>query len=127
MMRPRLPTTPAMWIALVAGILAVILLSSWAWNSFKRGQAVKTQERVEDGQAGAAQGSARDAIATHGNVAANAAATEETGDRHEETIRNAPGADQVLDPGVNRAARRGMCDYRANADKAECRVQRTPS
>ena len=103
--------------------LAVALAISWGWNAWKDSQAAGLKDRVEKGQGDAFRNSAVDAIDAQGDVHANDAATDKLGDEHEKTIRTAPGADQPISGDLNRAGRRGMCDYKANRNKPECRVQ----
>lgn len=106
------------------GILLLVaiglLIAQW-----QKGRTAAAESRLERAQSGAVVESAKDAIATQGAAAEREKAIEKTGDDHEAAIRAAPGADAPLDRGLNRAARSRMCDYAANRNKPECRVQPT--
>lgn len=110
-------------IAVAILVVVILILITSQVRSCSQARQRAAEARVERGQAEAARKNTEDAIATHGNVSAAAAATERTGDENERTIRSAPGAGQPLDPRLNRAARSGMCKYAVNRNKPECRVQ----
>ncbi len=109
-------------IAMAGAAILLVGALLFGVRQCQKQRSAASQARVERSQAEAASNSAADAIGTVANSAAGEAATERTGDDHEAAIRAAPGNAPIA-PSVNRAARRGMCDYRANRNKPECRVQ----
>jgi hypothetical protein len=107
----------------VIGIILVIGLIAFGTSQCAMRRNAATQARVDNAQGSAFQSSASDAVGTLDGTQGNALATEQTGDQHETAIRAAPG-DAPIAPAINRAARRGMCDYRANRNKPECVVHK---
>ncbi len=116
-----LPTLSTRAVALIAGLVAMGVLALVIPSCLQKQRSERAQARVEAAQGSAFQNSASDAVGTLDGTQGNALASEQTGDQHETAIRAAPG-NAPLAPSINRAARRGMCDYRANRNKPECVV-----
>lgn len=100
--------TPRIIVALVA-IALVALLLIFGPQACQRMRSLAVQNRVNQGQNEATVNSARDAIGTQGDVATNAAASEETTAKNREEIRNAQGADQGINPAVRDAGFTSLC------------------
>ena len=107
----------------IALIALVLILGTLQFCSWQRARQQAVQSKVDRGQAGAARESAEDAIATQGNVAANASASEDLTRSNEREIRNAKGADQSVDAGVRDAGLASLCRRPAYRNHERCRVQ----
>lgn len=86
-----------------------------------------TQERIEDGQQGAALNSAKDALNTQSEVNANEVQSRELDRSNAEEIRNAEGANEPVAAPVNDAGLRSLCRRAAYRDNERCRVFRAPA
>lgn len=113
----------AAWI--IAGAVALALL--WGVMQVKscRDAAQQAgQHRVDQGQLGALANSSADSSATQGNVASNAAASEDLSRSNEQDIRHAQGADQIITPASRDSGFASLCkraSFRNNpANRVRC-------
>jgi hypothetical protein len=86
----------------------------------RRSQAA--QSKVERSQADAASNSAADAIGTVANAGEREAASEDLTRSNDRTIRNAPGANQTVDPRAADAGLRALCLRRAYSADPKCKL-----
>lgn len=124
----------ALWTYLVAkvGKVAAIIIATLAAGALLYaivtvkgcidGQHQAAQSGVDQGQHGALQQSAADAVNTQGAVNANTMASEDLTRRNAEEIRNAKGADAAVDPAVRDAGLRALCRRPSAAHDPACRV-----
>jgi hypothetical protein len=84
---------------------------------------LETEARISANRADAAIESGKDASNSVGEVGARAQASDALTRSNEQEIRNAPGADEDVDPGVADAGRDSLCRRAAYRDRPEC-VQR---
>lgn len=114
----------ARMIAAIAGMILVIGLLSFGASQCSKRQNQAAQSRVDKAQAGAAEASGADAIATVSNRAASAAASEDLTRESGADIRAAPGADQRANSGVDLAGRKALCKRAAYKDDPKCAMFR---
>jgi len=111
----------------VAIIAAVILLLAFLQvRSCSQARQKAAQSKLDKGQAGAAQESAKDAIATQGEVTTFQSKSEDLARANEKEIRDAKGADAAVDPAVRDAGLASLCRRASYRDTEQCRVRRTP-
>jgi hypothetical protein len=101
-------------------IAAFLILGFFQVRSCQQAKQMAAQSKMDRGQAGAARESAKDAIATQGNVSAAQAAGEALTRTNEKEIRGAKGADAKIDPAVRDAGRAALCRRAAYRDSPQC-------
>lgn len=102
-------------------VLALILAILWLDGCEER-RSIGAQQKVERSQGEAQSNSARDAIATQGQVNANEQASADVGRANEKEIRDAEGSNQAVSGPANAAGRASLCRRAAYRDRPECRV-----
>lgn len=119
---PRL-LSPTRW-AMVGVIVLVAVLAIW-WVLTEPGRAnrraaeARADGAFSAGRTTSAVEAGRIAGAAHEAAQASETLSRETAD----ALRHVQGADQRLDPDLNRAARERLCLRAAYRDRAECAVQ----
>lgn len=113
-----------MGIVLVGLILLLVTCGPAACNAYR---GMVAQNRLNQGQMDAQTNSSKDAIATQGNVSANAQASEELTAKNREDIRNAKGADQSVDPAVRDAGFASLCKRSSFANSPRGRLRCAPA
>lgn len=103
---------------LIIAVLVIAALAVPSCISAYRSQ--KAQSRVDNAQAGAAEASGTDAIATVSNRAASSAASEDLTRANAEDIQSAPGADVRANSGVDLAGRKALCKRAAYINTPQC-------
>lgn len=106
-----------------AVVLVLLIVGFFTVRSCQQSAQHAAESRLQQGQMGALSNSAQDALATQGNVAANATASEDLSRTNAEEIRNAKGADARVDPAANAAGLRALCRRAAYRDSPKCRVR----
>jgi Na+/H+-translocating membrane pyrophosphatase len=109
-------------LGLLLIVVAFLYLQSCSQNRQRA-----AQSKVDRGQSGAFQNSAADAVNTVGGVAANQMAGEDLTRRNEKEIRDAPGANDPINPALRDAAVRSLCRRTASRNDPRCRVQSAPA
>lgn len=111
----------ALTLALVAGVLALVLILAGpaACNKIR---SLRAQAELQQGQSEALGNSARDAIATQGEAHRREAESEALTKSNEKEIRDAPGADDAVNPAVRDAGLRSLCRRAAYRDSERCRM-----
>jgi Tfp pilus assembly protein PilW len=109
--------TIAMIVGAILLVAAIVMFTRSCDN--RRNQAA--QERVEEGQANAASNSAADAIGTVAGAGDREAASEDLTRSNTRDIMNADGAKDPINPGLNAAGRRALCQREAYKNRPECR------
>ena len=105
----------------IVGLAFVLCIVGFLYvQSCQRARVAATEKRLERAQSGAAVESARDVIATQGNVAQAQAAGEELTRTNEEEIRNAKGADAPVDPALRDAGLASLCRRPAYRSSERC-------
>lgn len=107
-------------VAVTVAIIAVILLLGQCDK--RRSEAA--QSRVEREQTGALSNSAADAIDAVGAAGGRETASEQLTRDNEKEIRNAPGADQAVDPRARDAGLASLCRRPAYAGSERCQLLR---
>lgn len=107
------------WVVGIGGALFLLAVLGGV-HSCRLAQTAKTEAKLATGQTGAAIANGKDAVATVGQTQAGEAATDSITRENESAIRQAPGADAPVDPGVDAAGRRSLCRRAANRGKPEC-------
>lgn len=107
-------------IAAVLGILFVIGTLTFGVTQCDKRRNEAAQSRVNEGQAGAAQESGADAIGRVSNRAASAQAGEDLTRANADDIRNAPGASDRVNSGVDQAGRAAICRRPSYANTPQC-------
>lgn len=112
--------SPTRW-AIVAGIaLVAVCLIVWVLTEPGRANQRAAEARTAGAMSEARAGSAAQAGQILDGAHANATTSEALSRENADAIAQAPGADQRLDPGLNRAARERMCHRPAYRLSAEC-------
>lgn len=112
--------TPAAWITVAcAGAVALAMLAYFLTAPLRAAQ------EAAKGRAGGIQsqehtGAVNEAQSVTANAVNSAAASEETSRDNEQAIRAAPGADQAVDPALNRAALERVCRRPSAARTSVC-------
>lgn len=112
--------SPTYWLIVLA-VVAILLMGAW-WFATEPGRAnqraaeAKTAGAMSEARAGSAAGAVQILDGAHANTTTSEALSRENAD----AIAQAPGAGQRLDPGLNDAARRGMCKRKAYRRSDEC-------
>ena len=115
---------PDMAIVLrVAGALLLVLLIVLAVNTCQKKNTLEAQSKMDKAQTGAVIESSKDASNVQATVAANDAATADVSRQNEKEIRDAKGADAVVDPAVLAARLNSLCRRAAYRNDPACRVQ----
>lgn len=113
---------------IIGGLALVVLVLAILWlDGCEKRRSMGAQQRVEQGQAGAASNSARDAVTTQGQVNANEQASADLGRSNEKEIRDAEGSDQPVSNAANVAGRASLCRRAAYRNRPECRVFFSPT
>ena len=100
-------------------LLGLILLGV---NQCQKRQSMGVQSRVDQGQAGAADNSAADAVQTQGQANARERTSEDLSRTNEKEIRNAPGANDPVNPAARDAGLRSLCRRAAYRDSQKCKL-----
>lgn len=109
------------------GSVAVFLVIALSVARCVSNQGIETQNKVNKGQAGAAQQSGHDAVQSISNVMANDQATNDITQENRNAIEHAKGADTAVDPAVRTIGVQSLCrrpSYRR--DHPECVQQPAP-
>ncbi len=118
----------ALAMRIIAGLAVLVLLFGVLQvRSCQQDRQRAAEAKLERGQAGAAQESAKDAIATQGNVSAAQAAGEDLTRSNDKEIRDAKGADAAVDPAVRDAGLASLCRRAAYRDTERCRLRQPPA
>ena len=105
---------------IVAAIVAVLVI--WAaFHFWEKSRSAASQARVERSQAQAASDSSKDAIGTVAASGARETASEDLTRSNEQTIRNAPGAGDVVNPAADAAGRAALCRRDAYRNDPRCK------
>ena len=102
-------------LALIALLVLILFVVSWC-SERKRVGVAKTGQIIAEGQTAAG----RDAVGITAADAKADAATANINRENEDAIRNAPGADALVDPALAAAGRAGLCKYASYRDRPEC-------
>lgn len=111
---------PWAWVAVAAVVLALVLLAAWFVTEPGRARQRAAEAEVSAKLSDARTRSAGEAIAIQDAASDAAARSEQLSRETADAIRNAPGADQRLDPDLNRAARQRLCLRAAYRERPEC-------
>lgn len=114
-------------IALVVLALFLVVLLVAGPAGCRKLRSLGAQNKVTQGQLGASHNSAADAIATTGNTAAGERASEEMTRANDKEIRNAPGANDPVNPAARDAGLRSLCRRPAYRDSERCRLLQPPA
>jgi hypothetical protein len=109
------------------GLAILLLLGIFEVRSCQLAKQHAAQARVDQGQAGAMQNSATDAVAAQGQANANEQASEALTRTNDQEIRHAAGADAQINPAVRDAGLRSLCRRSAYRDSQRCRVFNAPA
>lgn len=112
--------TPLGWLASALVLAAVVALGWWFVTEPGRQRQRAAEAEVSAKLSDARTKSAADAISIQDGASDAAAASEQLSRESADAIRNAPGADQRLDPGLNRAGRERLCRRAAYRDHPDC-------
>ncbi len=111
------PFTPAVFFAIcAAAVFAVVIIVA----SIIHGQREAAQNKVDAGMGQARSESAADAMQTVERAHDAQAQSEALSRENEDAIRNAPGANQAVDPRVSDVARRRLCERASLRRTPEC-------
>ena len=112
--------SPTYWLVVLA-VAALVIAGGW-WIVTEPGRANQraAEAQTSSAMSGARAGSAAEAGKILDGAHADATTSEALSRENADAIAQAPGADQRLDPGLNDAARRGMCKRRAYRHSDEC-------
>lgn len=110
-------------IALIAGLIALAILAAVIPSCLQKQRSERAQTRVDAAQTGAVLESGMEASNAQAGIATNDMATGALGRTNAEDIRNAEGSNLVVPDAARAAWLRSICKRKANADRAECRVQ----
>ena len=102
-------TLAARAIAALVGLALVVGAVLWLTGMLTSGRSAKVEANLNANRAGAAMGSASDAVNTLGARSASDAATEERVKHAQDDVRSATDA-----AGADAAGRRGLCDLSAD-------------
>ncbi|WP_343344023.1 hypothetical protein WJT74_09285 [Sphingomicrobium sp. XHP0239] len=112
---------PVVGIVLVAAALLVAgAVVPWWWQAHQKRVAEAKLGRAETASA---QASGREAVEIVGRAQGREAADGAVTRANEREIRNAEGADRVVDDGVHRAGLDGLCRRAAYRDGERCRLR----
>ena len=125
-MMKYLATVTGKLIAIGAGLLLVVLALTLGPAACNAIRGLTAQTKVDAAQHNALATSAGEAIATQGNVATNAAASEDLSRSNEQDIRHAKGADQAIDPAARDAGFASLCKRAAFRNNPANRLRCAP-
>lgn len=111
-------------IAYVVGGIVIVVLFVLFLSQCEKRRNEHAQTQVDQAQVEAATNSAADAIHTVSEAGQREAASEDLTRQNERDIRNAPGADQRVDMGVNVAGLKALCRRDAYRNTERCRIFR---
>jgi hypothetical protein len=114
-------------ILMISVAIALVVAGALFVRSCDRRHSQAAQSRVDRSQGEAQRNSSADAINTVTNVGNNAAASEEMTRQNEKEIRNAPGANDPVNPGARDAGLRSLCRRPAYRGNPKCRVFESPA
>lgn len=110
------------WACAAGALLVILLAAGWLLTEPGRQKARAVQAEAATELAGARTAAAADAGQTldraHAETTASEALSRETAD----VIRQAPGADQRLDPALNRVGRERLCERPSYRNTRECKL-----
>lgn len=123
-----MPTLPAWVTAKLIGVIVGVLVLTIAVSLFVRScdkrRSEAAQARVERSQAEAASTSAADAVNAVERSGEASRASEELTRNNERDIRNAQGASDRVNSGVDLAGRKALCKRAAYRNDPKCKVLR---
>lgn len=108
-------------LTLIGIMLAVALFFGVSQCQARKSQ--DAQSKVDKAQTGAVIESGMDASNVQAGIAVNDTAAADLGRQNEKEIRDAKGADAVIDPDAHAAGLRALCRRAAYRDRPACRVQ----
>lgn len=114
-------------VAMIVGALLIIAVLIFGLTECQKRRSQAAQARVERSQAEALSNSAADAIGTVARSGEATAASEELTRSNEREIRNAPGANDAVNPAVRDAGLRALCKRGAYRDSERCRLLEAPA
>lgn len=109
------PTRWAMLAGAIALLIVAVLTLSYCSERDRTGKA-NAGRVIAEGQTAAG----RDAVGITAADAKADATTSNINRENENAIRNAPGAEDAVNPELAAAGRRGLCRYAAYRDRPEC-------
>lgn len=114
--------SPAGW-AIIAAVAAILLFGGW-WFVTAPGRAAVKAAKAEVAAtfSDARMGSAVEANQIGGQARGEAATSETLSQETAHAIQAAPGAQQRLDPALNRVARERVCLRPAYRERPECKL-----
>lgn len=120
-MKLQIPALDAVQWALAAVAVAAACFVAWWFITAPARDAVhQAQARSENIQGQAHVASAADAAKVIDQAHATINTIEQTTRENADAIRHAPGADQPLDPGLNRVALERLCHRPTYAHSSQC-------
>lgn len=112
--------TAVEWFAAAVAVLMVIIFAWWLITSPAREARLRAEHRVDDVTQQEQAKATNAAVAIAESATNTAAHNEELSREHERTIQAAPGADQRVDPAVNRALHDSLCQRAAYRNTPYC-------
>lgn len=107
------------WVIGIGAALFVLAVIGGV-RSCQSAQTAKTEARLGKNQTGAALASGADAVAAVGKVGAAEDAIDTITRENDRAIRNAPGADAPVHPGIDAVARERLCRRAVYRQRPEC-------
>jgi hypothetical protein len=108
-------------IAMIVGAVLLVVGLAMLVHSCDVRRSKDAQSRVNQGQAGAFQNSASDAVSTLGNASSNETASEDLTRSNDRDIHAAPGANDKVNPAARDAGITALCKRRTYANDPRCR------
>ena len=112
------------WVTLAVAALALVLAGPAAC---KRAARLEAEQRVADEQRRSSTASARDAIETVGTSNIRERRSDDLSTENEREIRDAKGANEVIDPAVTGVGIDSLCRRATYRDSERCRLRRAAS
>jgi len=124
-MRLKLPqwvTIVDVWAWVLAGLalIGTIVLIGWFITEPERARQKAAEARAAQAIAEGQAKAGGDAVIILDGVLGEAQKTEDQSRENADAIRNAPGADQLLSPDLNRVARERLCNRPSYRGRPEC-------
>ncbi|HEY8593326.1 MAG TPA: hypothetical protein VIL42_10755 [Sphingomicrobium sp.] len=113
---------PLRLIGMLAALVLLIATVGLTVRSCDKRRSEAAQSRLERGQTGALANSAADAVGTVASSGEREAASETLTRTNEQEIRNAPGANDPVNPAARDAGLRSLCRRAAYRDSERCRL-----
>lgn len=110
--------------AILAGLILLAVIGPAACQRIR---SMGAQTRLNQGQTEALGNSAADAVKTQGEANQRETESEKLSRSNEKEIRNAPGANDPVNPATRDAALRSLCRRAAYRDSERCRVFQAPA